>query len=498
MHPRDAGVLCHITSLPGRFGQGTFGAQARGFVDQTAQAGLKLWQILPLNPPNKEGSPYQSVSSRAIHPAYIDFDDLTALGFDSVDSVATDPARLDFDLVQRHRAALYPRLNAWLRSPAAPADLKRGLEKFVKTQTWLRDFALFQIAADAEGTDRPWWTWSDAMKYRDAATLDRLIEEHREAFETVLTAQFLAYHQWQALRTYARDRGIRIVGDLPIYVAANSADTWSDPDQFQLDYTGAPSAVAGVPPDYFAENGQLWGNPLYNWDAMRRDGYQWWSDRLGQAADLFDVVRIDHFRGFSRYWSVPATAETAVEGQWVDGPGQDVFRHTEDAYQGLEIIAEDLGDIDEWVVALRDGLGFPGMRVIQFAFDGNPSNPHALQNHMENSVCYLGTHDNPTTMGWLAGLDHDARAGVCAALGLNPSEDDSAITRALMRLTLSSPSKYAVLTAQDILGLGDEAIMNRPGESDGNWQWRLTDPTQLTTALGQIQHDLSETGRKAS
>lgn len=493
MTSRDAGILCHVTSLPGRFGQGTFGAKARGFVDALAQAGFTLWQILPLNPPNPEGSPYQSCSSRAIFPGFIDFDDLGALGAPSIDGVVGTSTVLDFDAVRVHRETALKLTTDWVWSKDAPTDLQQRAETFFETRPWLDDLAAFLEISAQIGGDVPWWTWPEPLRQRDKEALAEAV--HPDRARAIATEQFLAYDQWQNLRAYAAKKGVRIVGDVPIYVAANSVDTWADPAQYQMSKTTGPHAVAGVPPDYFAKNGQLWGNPLYDWNTMSQDGYAWWGERLALAADLFDVVRIDHFRGFSRYWSVPAGSETAVEGMWVDGPGATVFRETEQSHQGLEIIAEDLGDIDDQVVALRDGLGFPGMRVIQFAFDGNPDNPHALQNHTDNSVCYLGTHDNPTTIGWLQSLDHDARGFVLRSIGISEDATDQAALQHLRSLTFSSKSKYALLTLQDAMGKGDEAIMNRPGEPDGNWQWRLSEDEDYASHLACLETDLVTSGR---
>ncbi len=402
------------------------GDTALRFIDWLADAGFSLWQVLPLVPVGEAGSPYWSRADRAGEPSLIDPREL-------------DPGN-DADM-------------AAFRAAAA---------------SWLEDYALFE-ALSREQQGAPWWRWPAPLRDRDPAALAAAALRHREEIDRIVRVQWRFDAQWRRLREHAQARGIALFGDLPIYVAPDSVTTWSEPAQFVLDAQGRPDPVAGVPPDYFAEDGQLWGNPVYDWPRHERDGFAFWVRRLRLQAERFDLLRIDHFRGLAAFWAVPAAAPTARGGQWVSAPGHALLQRVTAQLPQLELVAEDLGVITPDVVALRRAFGLPGMRVLQFGFDGDPTNPHLPHHHDHDSVIYTGTHDNNTTAGWYAGLADADRDRVRRYLG----RADEDVVDALRRAALASVGQLAVLPVQDILHLGAGARLNTPGTITGNWSWRL-------------------------
>jgi len=455
---RRAGVLLHPTSLPGDREHGDLGENARRFIDFLQAAGLSVWQMLPLGPTHVDGSPYQCLSVHAGNPALISLDDLLKADWLSAETASNLP--LHVCLQQAHAGF----------EKAASTSVRAAYATFKTTQAgWLEDYALYQaIRAAQDG--QSWHQWPVALRDREPTALADVKEAQADAIEQVCFEQYLFFTQWSALRDYAHQHGVALFGDIPIYVAHDSADVWAHRELFTIDRSGELEVVAGVPPDYFSETGQRWGNPLYRWERMSEQGYRWWVERFTTQFALFDIVRIDHFRGFEKYWEIPATAETAIDGRWVDGPGAALFEHMQQHFGELPVVAEDLGIITPEVDALRLQFGFPGMKILQFAFDGGEDNPYLPQNHEVLSVVYTGTHDNDTTLGWYDSLDDSERENVNDHM---PAEATK-MPMALIRMALESTSVLAIIPMQDLLGLGSDARMNIPGTSDGNWGWRFT------------------------
>lgn len=470
---RQAGVLLHPTSLPGPGAHGTLGADARRFVDLIAGCGFSVWQTLPLTPPDPYGSPYQSSSAHAGHVGLIDFDDLAGSGWLKPDELAAGDTQ---PRVAQARAAFDARATTAQRESYVRFLTERGV-------SWLDDYALYQVLREALGV--AWNRWPEPLRRREPGALREAARAHAERIEDVRFAQYLVHVQWQALREYAAARGITMFGDIPIFVAQDSADVWAYPQYFQLDAQGDPRVVAGVPPDYFSETGQRWGNPLYDWDALRADDYRWWLMRVQNQLEWFSLLRIDHFRGLEAYWEIPADSETAQQGRWVPAPGDELLAAIERAFGSLPLVAEDLGIITPEVTALRDRYGLPGMSVAHFAFDGSADNPHLPHRQRENAVMYSGTHDNDTTLGWFDSLPAEAQMQVLAYLDAR-AED---MPWALLRSVADSAAKLAIFPLQDLLGLGAGHRMNTPGVTEGNWCWRFdwsqvpTDLTARTQAL---------------
>jgi 4-alpha-glucanotransferase len=477
---RASGILLHPTSLPGRSGIGDLGEGAYRFVDFLAAARQRLWQVMPLGPTGYGDSPYQCLSAFAGNPLLISLEALAADGLVTEAELAGLPAfpldRVDFGAVIPAKWALLQRAAERFATAATPA-LRAEFERFrADQQSWLDDFALFMALKEAHG-GAPWYAWEPPLRRREPAALD---DARRRLAGAVRVQQFVQWQfarQWEGVRDYAYQRDIRVIGDIPIFVAYDSADVWANPDLFYLDDEGAPTIVAGVPPDYFSATGQLWGNPLYRWDRLAADGYRWWLRRFQATLAQVDLVRLDHFRGFEAYWAVPAGAQTAVNGRWQPGPGADFFRAVRAALGDLPIIAEDLGVITPPVEALRDAFDLPGMAVLQFAFGGDAANIYLPHNHRPNLAVYTGTHDNDTTTGWYAQADAAVRHHVRCYLG-NPGPD---IAWDFIRLALASVADTAVVPLQDVLSLGSEARMNLPGAAGGNWSWRYR-PEWLTEA----------------
>ncbi|MFC5848046.1 4-alpha-glucanotransferase [Deinococcus petrolearius] len=496
---RSSGVLLHPTSLPGPYGIGELGAQARQFVDWLAQAGQRYWQVMPLGPTGYGDSPYQAFSAFAGNPYLIDLETLRAEGLlQDSDFAATpdfDPARVAFGMQYVWRNQMLDRAYAAFAFGGAQ-DLRDDFDAFRAGEAdWLDDYALFMALKDAHG-GLPWNAWEPGTRDRDPEVLAAARARLAGAVERVQFVQFLFFRQWNAVRAYAKERGVQVIGDIPIFVAMDSSDAWANRDQFYFDDQGQPTVVAGVPPDYFSETGQLWGNPLYDWDAMRENGYAWWVERFRGSLKLYDIIRIDHFRGFAAYWEIPFPAETAVNGRWVPAPGHEMFQAVRSALGTLPIIAEDLGVITPDVEQLRDDCGFPGMAVLQFAFGGgdfsvNDFLPHNLR---ENQVVYTGTHDNDTTRGWWVSADESERHNFRLYTSSDPTEQT--FTAQLMRMAFESRAGLAVVPLQDVLNLGTEARMNLPGTTgDHNWTWRY-DPAALLPSLATSLRALTEsTGR---
>ncbi|MCU0511801.1 MAG: 4-alpha-glucanotransferase [Anaerolineae bacterium] len=482
LFPRSSGILLHPTSLPGRYGLGDLGENAFRFVDWLVSAGQSIWQILPLGPTSYGDSPYQTLSAFAGNPNLISLDKLVEAGWltaaDLDDTPAFPADRVDYgpviDFHNQKLALAYRRFQA-----TAGEQTRSAFENWCRDHAaWLEDFALF-VTLKNKNNLRPWVEWDDraaALHRPDALAAARAA--HADAIQEQRFRQWLFYTQWYALKYYANRQGVRLFGDIPIFVAHDSADVWANQGDYFLDEAGQPTVVAGVPPDYFSENGQYWGNPLYRWDRMQAAGYAWWIARVKATLSLVDYIRIDHFRGFEAYWRVPVNPQqTAKVGEWIPGPAQDFFHALQAACGDLPIIAEDLGVITAGVEALRDGFGLPGMKVLQFAWS-DPTNAFLPHNQPVNCVVYTGTHDNNTTIGWWLNPEEvtpEMRQFVQEYLGKEVYE----INWELMRVAMRSAAHTAIFPMQDVLNLGAAARMNTPGVQGGNWGWRFTEE-QLT------------------
>ena len=463
---RRAGVLLHITSLPSAHGNGDLGAEAYRFVDILGQCGISVWQTLPVNPTHPDGSPYQCLSAHAGNPLLIDLGWLAEQGWlERNDCIQT----ADEPSAQHRLKCLDRAFDAF--KILASGEAHAWFREFMQAQaSWLDDYALF-MALREEQDGRAWQDWPAKLRDREPATLEAARSRLSRALEKVCFEQFVFFRQWQSLRDYANGRGILLFGDIPIFVAGDSADVWSRREEFDLNPDGRPRVVAGVPPDYFSATGQRWGNPHYRWDLMRANGFQWWLDRFRSQLALYDWVRVDHFRGFEAYWEIPAESDTAMQGHWVPAPGQDLLQTLVGTLDNgrLPLIAENLGIITPEVEALRQRFNIPGMLILQFAFDGGPGNPYLPHNHTPNDVVYTGTHDNDTTVSWFEDLSPEQQSHINNYLG-NPN---SSMPDALIRCALASVAKLAIIPLQDILSLGKGHRMNTPGTVIENWQWRF-------------------------
>jgi 4-alpha-glucanotransferase len=492
---RAAGVLVHATSLPGPFGIGDMGPATGRFFDWASEAGLKLWQMLPLGPAGLNGSPYNSPSAFAGNPLLISPQRLVDEGWLPAASIA-DPPHFDEDQVRFAGVAEWKRgllRRSWscFRN-SATSESRQELEGFIdghEQRPWLEDWALY-AALKRLFKRRPWMEWELELRRRDPAALRAAAEQLSEeiAFERYL--QFLFFRQWAELRREAHARGLSLIGDVPFYVAPDSADIWANQDLFQLDEQGRPTMVGGVPPDYFSKDGQLWGNPLYRWDRIAELGYRWWIERIRGNLRLVDRLRLDHFRGFAAHWEVEAGEKTAVGGRWAPGPGRELFDALRERLGDLPLIAEDLGVITEDVVRLREELSLPGMRVLQFAFD-DPGSTHLPEHHAPHSVAYTGTHDNDTLRGWFEGLDEPQRRVVLDRLGNEPAN----VVWRMIEATFGSPAALALVPLQDLFGLGGEARMNRPGVASGNWRWRARESLFTLELASRLRRLAAATGR---
>jgi 4-alpha-glucanotransferase len=507
--PRSSGILLHPTSLPGHFGIGDLGGEAYAFVDFLAASGQRLWQVLPLGPTGYGDSPYQSFSAFAGNTLLINPERLVDDGLLTADDLASAPAfpqeRVDFDGVIKFKSALLRRAFERFKEATTNKQLRSEFEAFSReAASWLDDYALFRALKDAHG-GATWNKWEPPLARRDAGALESARHELRDQVEAQKFYQHLFFKQWSALRAYAHEHGVTIVGDIPIFVSYDSADVWTHPHLFKLDERLAPRVVAGVPPDYFSATGQLWGNPIYEWERMRADGFRWWIERMRATLKMFDIIRLDHFRGFAACWEIPGGDKTAERGQWVEVPGRELFTAIKQALGNLPVIAEDLGVITPDVDRLRDDFGLPGMRILQFAFGGDPHHKDLPHNYIQNVVVYTGTHDNDTTVGW---FNSHAKSGSTRDAEQIKRErefclkylatDGKEIHWDFIHAALSSVADVALIPLQDVLGLGTEARMNLPASTGGNWDWRcqadaLTD--NLSARLKEMT-ELYGRGRK--
>ena len=486
---RRAGILLHPTSLPGPYGSGVLGVDAYRFVDFLNDYGFSVWQTLPLGPTHGDGSPYQSQSVHAGNPGLIDLQWLVDKGW--LDE--HDLLNCFADVLGRSKCILIA-FNTFRRlSEEQENDEEcRKFKQFIKEQAfWLDDYALY-CALKQENLNKSWIDWPEPLKKRKKKALSKARERLKYEIFFYQFEQYLFFSQWLALKEYANSKGIYLFGDLPIFVAHDSADVWAQRQYFKLDEEGKTEVVAGVPPDYFSETGQRWGNPHYQWDAMAASGFSWWKERIETQQLLFDVIRIDHFRGFEACWEIPAHEETAINGHWVKAPGEQLLEALYQAYPKLSLVAEDLGIITEEVEALREQFNLPGMKIMQFAFSGEPGNPYLPHNHQVNSVVYTGTHDNDTTLSWLETISEDEKHFIREYFNY-PYES---LNLVLMSVTMASVSRLAVLPLQDLLQLGAGHRMNTPGTIEDNWQWRfgweqITEETQtiarkMNTLYGRL------------
>ncbi len=450
---RRAGVLLHITSLP----SGRLGEDAYRFVDFLEQAGVSVWQMLPLGPTHSDGSPYQCLSAHAGNSRLI-----------CMKSLKQQPWANASEIAGSKRSAKIAQAYHQFLQKASNED-KQALSSFVESQQyWLDDYVMFcEIRLLQQ--QRGWFHWPVALRDRHEMALQKIRIDREDALNIRRFEQFVFSQQWQALKHYANERGVLLFGDMPIFVAHDSVDIWANPELFTLDNEGQPEKVAGVPPDYFSETGQRWGNPLYRWDEHGKTGFLWWQQRLQTQLELFDLIRIDHFRGFEACWEIPVECDTAIDGQWVKAPGDALFSQLLSAFGELPLVAEDLGIITDEVTALREKYGMPGMKILQFAFGGEASNPYLPHQHCQDSVAYTGTHDNNTTLGWFETLDDSTRRHVYQYFG----ETTESMPWLLIRAALQSVSELAVIPMQDLLALDGQHRMNVPGTIEDNWIWRF-------------------------
>jgi 4-alpha-glucanotransferase len=486
MNRRASGILLHLTSLPSPFGIGDFGPEARAFVDFLSESKQSLWQILPLNPidPAYDNSPYHSISAFASNPLLISPELLRQEGLlrrQELDNLPSFPGeRVDYLAVIRVKRKLFQAAFESFKKKKDREDYKRFCEE---NSSWLEDFAQFVVLKD-RFRGMVWSDWPPKFRDRQPEALNAFRRKFQEKIEKEKFLQFTAHHQWLSLKDYCHGKRVHIIGDIPIYVDYDSADVWSNPHLFKLDEKKKPYAVAGVPPDYFSATGQLWGNPLFRWDVLKERGYDWWVQRIAKALSLYDVVRIDHFRGLVGYWEVPAQEATAVNGRWVEASAEDFFHQLERSFLSLPIIAEDLGVITPDVREVMHQFGLPGMKVLLFAFgDDNPFHPYLPHNFEKNYIVYTGTHDNNTARGWFereAGKEQRKR--LFRYLGREVSGPE--VHWDLIRLAMASVANTAIIPLQDVLGIGEEGRMNRPATADGNWRWRFL-PGRADSSLAQ-------------
>lgn len=459
---RRAGVLLHPTCLPGPWG--VLGASARTFVDFMAKSGLRIWQTLPIGPTHKDLSPYQSLSAHAGNPDFIDLYELVEAGLLADHELSRPDPEARHQLLTHAAQRFFDNGGTGLNSLDHAA-----FQRFrAANDYWLEDFCLFGAIREVQASPG-WLQWPKSLRDRDHAALQSFVEQNQPRLARIRFEQFLFHHQWQALREYARGQGILLFGDIPIFVAHDSADVWANRHLFKLDERGELTVVAGVPPDYFSPDGQHWGNPLYDWEVMARDGYQWWLERLESQRQLFDLIRIDHFRGLQAYWEIPAATPLPRYGYWVTGPGAHFLEACFQRFPDLPLVAENLGIISDDVEELRKGFRLPGMVVMQFGFDGSPDNPHLLHNHHSRDLVYTGTHDNDTTLGWYRSLDEHTRRYVDDYLGTSGEDMPWPVIDGAFR----SACSMAIVPMQDFMGLGTEARFNTPGTVVNNWVWQL-------------------------
>ncbi|QJD30143.1 4-alpha-glucanotransferase [Methylococcus geothermalis] len=485
---RRAGILLHISSLPGGPGNGDLGADAFRFVDFLAAAGVTVWQTLPINPTHEDGSPYQCTSVHAGNPLLIGLDWLVERGLLEADAIpaADDP-------VTARQRALRRAFESFRRRGTSDA-LCSAFGDFVSANDWwLADYALYAALKEVNG-GLPWQAWPPALRDRKPDALASACTLYANTIARVRFEQFVFFEQWHGLHEHAKRLGVLLFGDMPIFVASDSAEVWAGRDYFELGEDGEPRVVAGVPPDYFSATGQRWGNPHYNWDNMARSGFSWWIDRLRTQLGLYDLIRIDHFRGFEAYWEIPACSETAMEGRWVKAPGEALLARCVEVFgESLPLVAEDLGIITAEVESLRRRFRIPGMRILQFAFEGGSQNPYLPHNHAVDSVVYTGTHDNDTTLSWFEGLSADRQSYVYDYLGRSGLPMPAALVQAAM----ASVARLAIVPMQDVLGLGQGHRMNTPGTVGNNWHWRFDWAQLRDEHVEHLAHQIRMYGRSA-
>jgi 4-alpha-glucanotransferase len=493
---RGAGILLHVSSLPSHWGIGDFGSPALAWIHRLANAGIGWWQILPLGPPGRGNSPYEPFSTFAINEFFVSPEGLLGDGLlhqAELVAPAQSQTSVDFDRVGELKFAFLTQAHERFRA-GENEQLHRGFDAFCASQAhWLDDYALFRALRERHHR-ADFREWPAELRGREPEALAAARRELAETVDRFRFAQFMLDRQQRRMREYARRRGVRLLGDVPFLVAPNSAEVWAHPELFLLDADSRPTFIAGVPPDYFSADGQLWGNPLYDWTALRNTGYRWWIDRIGAAIAQVDAVRLDHFRAFAAAWHIPAKSTTARIGEWRPGPGADFFQMAEKELGRLPLIAEDLGLITADVTALRDQFHFPGMRVLQFAFDGKPENPFLPENYPTHVVAYTATHDNNTSRGWFESLPEDQRVDLRTYLG-HSKEGAGEVAWDLIRLAWESRADLAVVPLQDVLNLGAEARMNWPGHALGNWGWQATQEQVSAAALDRLAELTRRTGR---
>ncbi|MGK7922287.1 MAG: 4-alpha-glucanotransferase [Trichodesmium sp.] len=491
---RASGIILHPTSFPSRFGIGDLGHEAYNFVNFLRDSGQQIWQVLPLGPTGFGNSPYLAYSAMAGNPLLISPDKLLDQGLLNDQDLSNVPEfsadQVDFDLVAQFKSSLLKIAYQNFQKNASEEQQQKFQELCVSKDFWLDDYAFYMSLKEAhEGAS--WHTWDRDIARRQPAALESWKKRLADEIEYHKFVQFQFFQQWDELKSYANEQGIEIFGDLPIYVSHDSADVWAHPEIFCLDgETGEASLMAGVPPDYFSETGQLWGNPVYKWDRLEQEDFLWWVQRIQSMLNKVDWIRVDHFRGLSAYWAVPEGETTAMNGEWVDAPGQALFETINEKLGKLPIIAEDLGIITPDVEELRDNFEFPGMKILHFAFDSGRDNPYLPYNYISpNWVVYTGTHDNNTTVGWFDKRSPEEQERVTRFLGCTC---DDGIHWDLIRLAMSSVANMAIFPLQDILGLGEEAVMNRPGVGEGNWSWRYKSE-MLTSEVSDRLREMTRT-----
>ncbi|MBQ7919490.1 MAG: 4-alpha-glucanotransferase [Lachnospiraceae bacterium] len=472
---RRSGILLPVSSIPSEYGIGTFGKKAYEFVDFLKASGQKLWQILPLGQTGYGDSPYQSFSTFAGNPYFIDLEELIEEGLltkeecDSYD-FGTNPEYVDYEKVYLSRYKVLRK--AYDRALAKGLEREKSYLKFEsKNEYWLQDYALYMAVKDSFGSVC-WIEWDEDIRLRKRSAIKEYTEKLADEIGFYKFQQYMFAKQWKALKEYANEQGVLIVGDIPIYVAFDSADTWGSPELFQLDEENLPIGVAGCPPDAFSETGQLWGNPLYAWDYHEKTDFDWWMKRIAYCYELYDIVRIDHFRGFDEYWFVPYGDETAVNGHWTKGPGYKLFETMKRKLGDKAVIAEDLGFLTDSVIELVEKCGFPGMKILEFAFGTDATNEYLPHNYKSNCIVYTGTHDNETIMGWYESVDEQDRTYADEYLGI---KDGDEVNMKFIASAFSSVAETVVIPMQDYLGLGNEARINTPSTLGGNWEWRMKD-----------------------